>query len=63
MSLETYVAVLHDEKVTPDGGETVLCPLQPKGQPKPIIDHDGVLYDLVANDSRRGTYTYRRVSA
>lgn len=63
MPIETYVAILHDDEVTCGGGESVLCPLQPDGQPKPIIDHDGVLYDLLATPSRDGVFEYRRARA
>ncbi|WP_426183466.1 hypothetical protein [Microbacterium sp. TWP3-1-2b2] len=60
MSIETYIAVLHDDEAAADDGESVLCPLQPDGQPKPSIDHDGVLYDLLEVQSRDGVFEYKR---
>ncbi len=60
MSIETYIAVLHDDEAATEGGESVLCPLQPDGEPKPIIDHDGVLYDLFKAQGRDGVFEYRR---
>ncbi|WP_404438209.1 hypothetical protein LG322_04065 [Microbacterium aerolatum] len=60
MSIETYIAVLYDDEAAADGGDSVLCPLQPDGKPKPIIDHDGVLYDLVKAQGRDGVFEYRR---
>ncbi|MEV8360075.1 hypothetical protein [Microbacterium sp. NPDC076895] len=63
MSIETYIAVLHDDEAAADRGESVLCPLQPDGQPKPILDHDGVLYDLLEAHGRDGVFEYRRARA
>lgn len=60
MSIETYIAVLHDENAMLDDGVSVLCPLQPNGKPKPIIDHDGVLYDLLGPETQDGVFEYRR---
>ncbi|MGD2204510.1 hypothetical protein [Microbacterium maritypicum] len=63
MSIETYVAVLHDTDATPVDREPVLCPLQPDRQPKPIIDHEGVLYELLGDQSPGdGVFDYRRTS-
>ena len=61
MTIETYVAVLHDGPRTSADGEPVLCPLQPDGTPKRVLDHHGVLYRL--NDVQTGAriFDYRRV--
>lgn len=63
MSIETYIAVLHDDEAAADDGESVLCPPQPNGQPKPSIDHDGVLYDLLEAQGPDGVFEYRRARA
>jgi len=59
MSIETYLAVLHDDAME-HTGESVVCPLQRDGQPKPVIDHDGVLYHLLGSQRKDGAFDYRR---
>lgn len=61
MAVETYVAMLHDGPVSSVGGEAVICPLRPDGTPKPVIDHHGVLYQLLPHEAITDVFAYQRV--
>lgn len=60
MPIDTYIAVLYaaDADVAAGGGEPVLCARLPDGQPKPAIDHRGVIYHLVGG--AEGVFDYRQ---
>ncbi|WP_231917821.1 hypothetical protein [Microbacterium pygmaeum] len=63
MSIETYIALLHEGPTPTDDAEPVLCPLRPDGTPKPEIDHHGVVYQLLDTPTGPGAYDYIRRSA
>lgn len=60
MTIETYIALLHEQNTPTPAGQPVLCPLQPDGTPKPTIDHGGVLYHLLHTQSGPGVFDYGR---
>ncbi|PMC06376.1 hypothetical protein CJ226_00005, partial [Microbacterium sp. UMB0228] len=37
--------------------------LQPDGQPKPVIDHDGILDQLLDSQRQDGAFDYRRAKS
>lgn len=63
MTVETYIAVLHDESSKTLPGESVLCALQPDGTPKPVVDHHGVMYRILPTQDSAGVIEYRRENA
>ena len=60
MTVETYIALLHDGASPTADGNPVVCPFQPDGTPKPTIDHHGTLYHLLHTPHEVGVYDYRR---
>ncbi|WP_234058077.1 MULTISPECIES: hypothetical protein [Microbacterium] len=60
MTIETYIALLHEDVTPTKEGRPVLCPLQPDGTAKPVIDHDGVLYHLIGSNSGADVFDYTR---
>lgn len=63
MTIKTYVEVLHDGPTSTDEGQPVLCPFQPDGLPKPVIDHDGVIYRLNDTQNAPGMFDYQKAPA
>jgi hypothetical protein len=61
MTIDTYIAMLHDGPVADQSGEPVLCPLQPDGNPKPTLDHHGIIYQLVSEAAEGEIFDYRRI--
>lgn len=55
MTIQTYIALLRGSAA--GDGRRVVCPLQPDGRPKPVIDHHGVLYRLSGSEGD-GVYAY-----
>ncbi|WP_390178632.1 hypothetical protein [Microbacterium sp. MTN4-26] len=52
---------MHDG-VTPTAvGEPVLCPFQPDGSPKPVVDHQGRIYRLMDSQDASDFFDYQLV--
>ncbi|WP_438354665.1 hypothetical protein [Microbacterium sp. CJ88] len=62
MTIKTYVAVLHEGPVPTSAGEPVVCPLQPDGSPKSVLDHHGVIFRLMEQQTSFGFFDYQRDS-
>lgn len=60
MTIKTYVAVLHEGSVPTSAGEPVVCPLQPDGNPKSVLDHHGVIFRLMEQKTSVGFFNYQR---
>jgi len=60
MTVQTYIAVLHDGPIPTAAGQPVVCPLQPDGTPKPEIDHNGEIYYMTEVENTAGVVDYHR---
>jgi len=60
--LTPCVAVLHEGSVPTPAGEPVVCPLQPDGNPKRALDHHGVIFRLMEQQTSFGFFDYQRDS-
>ena len=61
MTTKTYSAAMHNG-VTPTAvGEPVLCPFQPDGSPKPVVDHQGRIYRLMDSQDASDFFDYQLV--
>jgi len=59
MTIKTYTAVLHDGPIPTAEGQPVLCPFQPDGTPKPVVDYHGAIYRLMPDQIAVDFFDYQ----
>ncbi|MCK3770983.1 hypothetical protein MZK47_15020 [Microbacterium aerolatum] len=59
MTIKSYTAVLHDGPIPTAAGQPVLCPFQPDGSPKPVVDYHGAIYRLMPGQIAADFFDYQ----
>jgi len=59
MTIKTYIAMLHDGPTPTEEGQPVVCPFQPDGTPKPVLDHQGRIFHLMEMQGSADIFDYR----